>query len=152
MLSLALPSDIQLACTVHAPGCYIVPRGDGRVIIGSTIEDCGFDKSLHHDVIADLRARATRLIPALSRATEVERWSGLRPGSHDDLPLLGEIPNSPGSFIAAGHFRMGILLAPATARVMAQLILGQPPEIDLSPFSPRRIPALQSDNSFTAAL
>ncbi len=141
MLCLRLPADTDLRCVVHAPGVYIVPRGDGRVVIGSTIEDCGFDKSVSESALTDLLARAARLVPALTRATEVERWAGLRPGSPDALPVMGAIDGAPGSYINAGHFRMGLLLAPASARLMAQLLLGQPPDLDLAPYAPLRIAA-----------
>jgi glycine oxidase len=139
LLSVALPPDCDLPCVVHVPGCYIVPRGDGRAVIGSTIEDCGFDKSISDAALSDLLTRATHLVPALRHAEIIDRWAGLRPGSPDGLPVLGAIPGAPGSYIAAGHFRMGILLAPATARLMAQLILDEPSDINLLPFTPQRL-------------
>ena len=80
---------------------------------------------------------AVELLPALGQARVLEAWAGLRPGSPDNLPILGET-ETPGYFIASGHFRDGILLAPVTAHVMAQLVTGRRSEYDLAPFSPAR--------------
>jgi glycine oxidase len=147
-----LPVDCVLPCAVHGPDCYIVPRGDGRAIIGATVEDCGFDKSVDDAMVQDLLARAGRLVPAVGRATVLESWAGLRPGSPDGLPVMGGISGAPGSYIAAGHYRMGILLAPATARLMAQLVLGEEPEIDLAAFTPQRLGSFTRQKSASQAI
>jgi len=84
-----------------------------------------------------LRQAALDLVPKLADARILESWAGLRPGTPDGLPILGATP-TPGYFVATGHFRDGILLAPVTARIMSQLIAGQAPDFDLSAFSPQR--------------
>jgi glycine oxidase len=118
---------------------YLVPRPDGRVLVGSTEEWVGFDKRTTAAALHDLLALAFRLVPAL-RAASLERcWAGLRPGSPDGLPLLGPVPGWQQLFIAAGHFRAGIQLSPGTAVVMKQLLLGQSPAIDLAAFRPDRV-------------
>jgi glycine oxidase len=113
---------------------YLVPRDDGRVLAGSTEEEVGFDKRTTDEAIADLIAFARSLVPALADA-EVERtWAGLRPGSFDGLPYVGMLPGLANASIAAGHFRTGLYLSPATAVVMGQLLCGEQSEIDLAPF------------------
>lgn len=113
---------------------YLVPRDDGRVLVGSTEEEVGFNKSTTAEGIAELRALAESLVPELSRA-EVERtWAGLRPASFDSLPYLGEAPGREGLFVATGHYRSGIYLSPATGVFMADLICRAPSKIDPWPF------------------
>ncbi|MGA2695949.1 MAG: FAD-dependent oxidoreductase, partial [Terriglobales bacterium] len=112
-------------------------RSDGRVVIGSTLEEAGFDKRTDIDTIQRLQHRAIALMPSLGEARIHESWAGLRPATPDALPIMGETEIQ-GYFLATGHFRDGILLAPATARVMAQLIVGRTPEIDIAAFSPLR--------------
>jgi len=140
MLAVALP--LPLALVVRTHGMYIVPRttgpNAGRAIIGATIEDAGFDKIVHPADIAHLRALAAALLPAFADAPQLEAWAGLRPSTLDGLPFLGRAPESRNQFIAAGHYRNGILLAPATAHVMAQLLTGEDSAIDLSAYSPAR--------------
>ncbi len=121
---------------VRTDDIYMVPRLDGSVIIGATVENAGFDRSLHDADLDALRLRAASLLPSVADAPELERWSGLRPDTPDHLPFLGQTGSR--TFMAAGHFRNGVLLAPATARVMADLILGTMAAVDLEPFSPWR--------------
>jgi len=122
---------------IRAPEVYLVPRSDGRILIGATVEEAGYDKRTEADTIQRLHRAAIRMIPALEQARVLEAWAGLRPGTPDDLPILGAA-STPGYFVATGHFRDGILLAPVTAHVMAQVITGAKPEHDLSAFSPDR--------------
>jgi len=122
---------------IRAPEVYLVPRSDGRLLIGSTIEEAGFDKRTDADTIQRMHRAAVALVPELERARVLEDWAGLRPGTPDDLPILGAT-STPGYFVATGHFRDGILLAPVTAHVMAQVVTGSKPELDLAPFSPAR--------------
>jgi len=120
---------------VRLPGqVYLVPRSDGRIIIGSTLEDVGFDKRVDPDTIHNLRQLATGLLPELRQAKMLETWAGLRPGSPDNLPVLGST-GVPGYFVAAGHYRDGILLSPITAHLMSQVICGATPDFDLSSFA-----------------
>jgi glycine oxidase len=85
-----------------------------------------------------LNARAVKVVPVLAQAEFIESWSGLRPATLDELPILGSAPRQPRYFLATGHYRNGILLAPATAQVMAQLLTGETPAVDLHPYSPTR--------------
>ncbi len=127
---------------IAGEGVYLVPRGDGRVLAGATLEDCGFDPSVDAAVVAGLRRRAEALVPALAQAELEETWAGFRPGSPDDLPFLG--PTScPGYWLATGHFRDGILLAPITAKIVASAIAkGRlTTALDLRPFAPDRAAA-----------
>jgi glycine oxidase len=120
----------------------VVPRTEGpdagRVVIGATVEDCGFDLEVHALDILTLHARAARLVPALATAEFLEGWSGLRPGTTDGLPILGALARQPRYLLANGAFRNGILLAPAIARVIAEVIAGRLPAIDLTAFRPER--------------
>jgi glycine oxidase len=113
---------------------YIVPRDDGRVLAGSTEEEVGFDKRTTDEAIAELTAFARDLVPALRSAPIEQTWAGLRPATFDGLPYLGRLPGLSNAFVAAGHFRSGLFLSPATAVVTSQLIRGEQPEIDLAPF------------------
>jgi glycine oxidase len=122
---------------LRSPQVYLVPRGDGRVVIGSTLEDAGFSKQTDVNTIRRLFQAAVELAPGLSGAKLHEAWAGLRPAAPDELPILGETATR-GYFVATGHYRDGILLAPITARVMTSLILGQASGHDLSSFSPGR--------------
>ncbi len=122
---------------IRAPEVYLVPRSDGRILIGATVEEAGYDKRTDANTIQRMHQAAIRMVPALSGARVLEAWAGLRPGTPDDLPILGATV-TPGYFVAAGHFRDGILLAPVTAQVMAQVITGLAPEHDLTAFTPQR--------------
>jgi glycine oxidase len=125
---------------IRAPEVYLVPRSDGRILIGATVEDAGYDKRTDSATIHRLHQAAVRLVPALAEARILDAWAGLRPGTPDDLPILGAT-STLGYFVAAGHFRDGILLAPVTAHVMAQVVTGARPEYDLAAFSPGRFPS-----------
>jgi glycine oxidase len=133
MVTVQLPSPRQLPCVIRTPELYLVPRGDGRVVIGASVERAGFDKSVQETTIQSLLHEAALLWPPVREAQIVETWAGLRPGSADGLPVL-DACGEQNCWIATGHFRNGILLAPATARVMRQLILNETPSVDLSPF------------------
>lgn len=113
---------------------YLVPRKDGRVIAGSTLEFKGFEKSVTAEGLSKILNMAMSLVPALADAPVEETWAGLRPYTDDHSPLLGPGP-LPGLFLATGHFRNGILLAPITARVVSEAVLGKKPSVDLRPFS-----------------
>ncbi len=137
MLYLRAERTGVLEHVVRAPEAYMVPRSSGKILVGATVEDVGFNTQVEPEVIERLRSAAVRYLPQLASAPAIESWAGLRPGTPDDLPLMGET-ESKGVFIASGHFRNGILLAPATARVMAQLMRGEEPATDLMAFSPQR--------------
>jgi glycine oxidase len=113
---------------------YVVPRADGRILVGSTEEDAGFDKRTTAGAVRDLLELACTLAPPLAQTPLERSWAGLRPGSPDGCPFLGPVPGFDNLFIAAGHFRAGIQLAPATALVMKELLLGQKPTVPIEPF------------------
>ena len=137
MTTVRLRGSEMLTHVLRTPEIYLVPRGDGRVTVGATVEDAGYDKSVDPYAIAGLLKAAAELWPPIAEAEILESWAGLRPGSSDQLPLIG--PSlEPNTWIATGHFRNGILLAPGSARLLAQLISGETPEIDPAPFAPDR--------------
>jgi glycine oxidase len=137
MTTVRLRPPHVLTHVLRTPDIYIVPRGDGRLAIGATIEHSGFDKSVQPAAIARLLAAAADLYPPIAHAEILESWAGLRPATASQLPLIGQL--APDRWIATGHFRNGILLAPATARVLSQFLRGQAPEVDLAPFQPARL-------------
>ncbi|MFO0817435.1 MAG: glycine oxidase ThiO [Pirellulales bacterium] len=117
---------------------YLVPREDGYLLVGSTEEEVGFDKRTTPNVIDDLLHFAWELVPSLRLARMEKSWSGLRPGVYDGLPYLGQLPGLANVFIAAGHFRSGLYLSPGTAVVMAAVMAGEKPCIDIRPFRVNR--------------
>jgi len=137
MLSLVPSRRGLIKHVVRAPEVYLVPRSDGRIIVGSTLEEAGFDKRVDADTVQRLHQAAANLVPELGEARMLEAWAGLRPGTPDALPVLGRTSLENYS-VATGHFRDGILLAPITAMVMSQLVRGIQPELDLTAFSPAR--------------
>jgi glycine oxidase len=102
---------------------YVVPRRDGHLLVGSTVEAVGFDSATTADALADLRAVLQDLLPGV-RATEVGAWAGLRPGSPDGIPYIGPVPGLESLFVCSGHFRMGLTLAPASADLICGIIGG----------------------------
>ena len=137
MLCVAMPQKALVRHVIRAPDVYLIPRSDGRMLIGATVEEAEFDKQTVPETIQKLRQAAIDLVPKLADTRILEAWAGLRPGTRDGLPILSATP-TPGYFVATGHFRDGILLAPVTARVMAQVIAGERPELDLSAFAVAR--------------
>ncbi len=132
----ALPS--MLSRVVFSPKGYLVPRPDGRVLCGSTMEEAGFEKVVTADGVMQILAMAVETAPRLAAAPYVESWANFRPATADGLPVLG--PGAvPGLFHSTGHHRHGILLAPASADLVAASLLGQPPTIDLTPYSAARL-------------
>ncbi len=129
----------RLEVVLRTPEVYLVPRGDGRIVIGATVEDAGFDKSVQDASISGLLAAAASVWPPVRRARIVESWAGLRPATPDGLPVIDGCGER--CWIAGGHFRNGILLAPGTARIVREMILGIPPTIDISIFGCGRFAA-----------
>jgi glycine oxidase len=130
---------------------YIVPREDGRVLVGSTEEpEAGFEKKTTEAAIAGLCEFAKTLVPALSDAEIEKTWAGLRPGSPDSLPIMGEISGWQNAFVATGHFRAGIQLSPATGRVMTDLLVGRKPSLPIDDFRPDRPPARRGPMAFNS--
>ncbi|HWR13945.1 MAG TPA: glycine oxidase ThiO [Terriglobales bacterium] len=132
-----VPDRRVLRHVISGNGVYLIPRTDGRIVVGATVEDVGFDKRVDPSAIQALHQRAANLVPALGEARIHDSWAGLRPGTPDELPMLGRTELE-GYFVATGHYRDGILLAPATASAMTQILAGHEPGIDISRFSPSR--------------
>ena len=123
---------------IHSPRAYIVPKDDAQTMLGATVEDVGFDASNTPDGRGSISTRAFEISPILETSTFVGAWAGLRPGTPDDLPIIGPAADFPNLIIATGHFRNGILLAPITADLVRQIVVGDAPNLDLAPFSPGR--------------
>lgn len=138
--------------TVGTGRCYLVPRRDGRVVVGATMEMAGFDDRVTGAGVHGLLDAALEAVPALADAEVVELRAGLRPGTPDGLPILGADPHASGLFYATGHHRNGILLAPITARLLAEVLTGQEPAIPLSPFAPERFGEARDPAAATSAL
>jgi glycine oxidase len=116
---------------------YIVPRGDGRYVLGATVEERGFDTALTAGALHDLLRDAAELVPGVLELELVEASAGLRPGTPDNAPLIG--PGTvPGVVWATGHHRNGILLAPITGEAVAAIVTGEEPPVDLAAFAPGR--------------
>jgi glycine oxidase len=137
MLCLVMPLRSLLKHVIRSPKAYLIPRSDGRLLVGATVEEVGFDKRTDADTIHRLHRAALELVPKLRDARILEDWAGLRPGTPDALPILG-LTETPGYYVATGHFRDGILLAPITAKLMCAVMEGSNPELDLCAFSPLR--------------
>ncbi len=127
---------------------YLVPREDGRILIGATEQNAGFDTRTTREATRSLLDEALRLCPILSEAEVEATWAGLRPGSVDTRPYIGPAPGFENLIVATGHKRAGLQLAPATAELVADLILDRPPRLDLTPFRPGRPPDLMGDDAF----
>jgi len=121
----------------HA-GRYLVPRDDGTILAGSTMEEAGFDRSITEDGMQGIHESVTKLVPALKGLQPMERWAGLRPISADRLPIIGPDPDLAGLFYATGYGRDGILLSPLAGSIVADLATGREPEFDWRPFRPDR--------------
>jgi glycine oxidase len=122
---------------VRTPEVYIVPRSDGRVLLGATVEETGYEKRVDPDVVKRFTESAAKIVPEIAEMRLHDAWAGLRPGTADGLPILGAT-SMKGYFAATGHYRDGIMLAPVTALVMTEVLKGREPRFDLTPFSPLR--------------
>ena len=125
-----------LSCMVLAKGRYAIPRRDGHILIGSTLEHEGFDKTPTFTALDSLKASAVELIPALADAQVVGHWAGLRPGSPEGIPYIGRVSGFDGLWLNCGHYRNGLVLAPASCQLFADLLLGREPIIDPTPYAP----------------
>ncbi len=123
IVQLRMP-QLPFDCVIEHGRQYLVPRQDGLILVGSTQEDVGFEKRNTVDGIAQLLEFAVSLVPELRNAEVLRCWSGLRPASPDELPLLGEVPGFSNVFVGAGHFRSGLQMSPGTAAILADVICG----------------------------
>ncbi len=133
MLLYKLPSA-SFAPVVYEGTRYIVPRDDGHVVVGSTLEEVGFDKSTTEAGISGLKAFANGLIPELTSQRLVKQWSGLRPATFDGFPYISKVPKLTNVWVNTGHFRSGLLLSTGSAMIMAELMTDRVPSIDIMPF------------------
>lgn len=124
--------------TIYTHGCYILPKRNGQIYVGATEEQAGFDRRPVLRSLASLSSRAVELMPSLGGLPFAESLAGLRPGSADGLPFLGQVEGLGGLFVASGHFRNGVLLSAITGKVMAELMNGQELSVDLTPFAVER--------------
>jgi glycine oxidase len=125
-----------LPSIVLAKGRYAIPRRDGHVLVGSTLEHAGFDKTPTEDALESLKASAVELLPALANAEVVGHWAGLRPGSPEGIPFIGPVLGHEGLWLNCGHYRNGLVLAPASCQLLADLMLGREPIVDPAPYAP----------------
>jgi len=125
-----------LPAMVLAGRRYAIPRRDGHILVGSTLEHVGFDKTPTEEALASLRATAEELLPALADAPVVGHWAGLRPGSPEGIPFIGEVPGVEGLWLNCGHYRNGLVMAPASCHLLVDLMLGRAPIVDPTPYSP----------------
>lgn len=128
------PAKPVIKGIVYSGRKYFVGREEGRVLVGSTEEDVGFDKTTTSVVVRELLDFALNMAPSLNDATVEQSWAGLRPHSADNNPYLGRSPNHANFYVAAGHYRWGLCLSPATAVVMTQLMYNEPTLVDMTPF------------------
>ncbi len=115
-------------------GLYLIPRRDGHLLVGSTLEDAGFDKSTDAETRRRLHADATELLPMLEGLEPIRHWAGLRPGSPGNLPVIDRHPDFANVFVNTGHYRYGVTLAPASAELLLDLMNGTPPVLDPAPY------------------
>jgi glycine oxidase len=123
---------------IHAPDVYVIPRASGEVLIGATVEKAGFQRAVTASAVATLLASAISIVPGLAPLPISRTWSGFRPWAPDALPVLGPWPGIAGLFVATGHYRNGILLAPVTARLMTEWMTHGTPSLDVKDFLPNR--------------
>jgi len=136
MLALAHVPTVVSHC-VHGE-VYLVPRPSGELLIGATVERAGWERAVTAEGIAGLLRSALELVPALADLPIARTWCGFRPWAPDSLPVLGPWPGVAGLFLATGHFRNGILLAPITARLLTEWITGRQPSLTVKDFLPER--------------
>jgi len=137
MIELAIEAPFELKHVVRGPQAYLAPKSDGRMLVGATMEEMGFDARVTAGGLYKILEGAWEVVPGIYDLPVTDTWAGFRPGSRDNAPLLGP-SGAPGVLFATGHYRHGILLTPVTAEEMARLVLGQETSPLLAPFSPRR--------------
>lgn len=129
----------QLRHMVLASGHYLIPRRDGRILAGSTLEYTGFDKTTTPEAEDELLRFATALVPDLARAPVEHHWAGLRPGSPHGIPAIGRHPVLQNLYINTGHFRNGVVMGPASAQLLGDLLLGREPILPPADYDPEKI-------------
>ncbi|HVS27695.1 MAG TPA: glycine oxidase ThiO [Burkholderiales bacterium] len=136
-----------LTCIVLQGGIYLIPRKDGHILVGSTVEETGFDNSTTEEAKRELLSRATRLFPQLNEKLLVKQWAGLRPGSPHNIPTIDRHPQLEDLYINSGHFRYGVTMAPGSARILANLVLGIVEPIDTTAYRwPEKSRVMQAED------
>lgn len=139
---LRLRGERLLHHVVRTPDVYLVPRADGELVVGATMEERGFDRGQRAGAVLDLLLEASRVLPGIRELDLVECSAGFRPALRDHLPAIGEA--RPGVFVATGHFRDGVLLSVITARLLGDLICDDRLDPLLEPFRPSRFAAVET--------
>jgi glycine oxidase len=129
------PGSHQLDHIILQEGLYLVPRRDGHLLVGSTLEDVGFDAHTQPATLAALKQSACALVPSLKKHQPIQSWAGLRPGSPDNIPLVDRHPKFGNLWLNLGHYRYGVTMAPASAALLVDLLEGSQPIIDPTPYS-----------------
>lgn len=119
---------------VYQDGFYMIPRRDGYLLAGSTLEDVGFEAAVTQEVRDEIRTKAEAMVPALKNQPILKHWSGLRPGTPENLPTIAAHPSIQNLWLNTGHFRYGLTMAPASAQLVTALMLGEKPLIDAAPY------------------
>lgn len=135
MIAYQAPNDL-LQRVVLKDGRYIIPRADGLLLVGSTLEEAGFDKTTDEAALISLQQSAEAILPALATCPVAHQWAGLRPGSPEGIPFIGALPEWPSVFVNAGHYRNGLVLAPASTHLLVDQLLGRESVIDPGPYQP----------------
>lgn len=130
--------SLDLRKVIVAPGAYLTPRVDGRILVGATVENVGFDKAINEEAIDRLIKAARQAMPTLERVEPAETWCGFRPFASDGMPIIGGFDEIDSLFVATAHFRNGILLAPLTAKIVADKIVDKIDSPFLEAFRPQR--------------
>jgi glycine oxidase len=129
------PGSHDLDHILYQDGLYLVPRRDGHLLAGSTIEHAGFDAGTTPEILHSLHEAACKLLPGLRSHQPMRAWAGLRPGSPDNLPIIGRHLDHDNVWVHTGHYRYGVTMAPASSRLLAELLLGEAPHIDPAPYT-----------------
>jgi len=128
-----LPTD-TLPHILYQDGFYMLQRRDGHVLAGSTLEDVGFDTGTTESARMEMQAKAEAMLPELKDSPILKHWSGLRPGTTDNLPTISQHPSIANLYLNTGHFRYGVTMAPASAKIVTSLIMGKPPLLEPMPY------------------
>jgi len=120
-------------------GTYLIPRDDGHILVGSTLEDVGFDKATTEEARAALHARALDMLPQLAQAAFIQHWAGLRPAAPDNIPIIARHPQLENLFLNSGHFRYGVTMAPASAKILANRLFNREQPFDVSSYDWPRV-------------
>ena len=133
MLLYKLPQQVLAQIVLHQ-GHYLIPRQDGHLLCGSTLEDTGFDKQTTAQALALLSQSAQRILPLLADYKPIKQWAGLRPSSPNGIPFIGKLPQFSNVWLNAGQFRNGLVLAPASAQLLVDLMQGHTPQVNPQPY------------------